>query len=111
MAQKLNPQTANNKLRRDSGKIIKAYFDGSIATLADKYGTMPVTAELAATARTRFMSEQGLRSMDPFAMAKPGRTRSGPSAVASNTRYSGSFRCEAGPSSLCGSSSGTTPRP
>lgn len=53
-------------------EVIKAYFDGSIATLADKYGTMPATAELAATARNRFMSEQGLRSMDPFAMAKPG---------------------------------------
>lgn len=53
-------------------EVVKAYFDGSIATLAEKYGTMPTTAELALIARTRFMSEQGLKSMDPFKMAKPG---------------------------------------
>jgi len=53
-------------------EVVKAYFDGSIATLTKKYGAMPATTDLAATARAQFMSEQGLKSMDPFAMAKPG---------------------------------------
>jgi hypothetical protein len=53
-------------------EVVKAYFDGTIAGLTAKYGSMPATADLAATARARFMEEHGLKNMDPFAMAKPG---------------------------------------
>lgn len=53
-------------------EVVKAYFDGTIAGLTAKYGSMPATADLAATARARFMAEHGLKNMNPFAMAKPG---------------------------------------
>jgi hypothetical protein len=53
-------------------EVVKAYFDGTIISLATKYGTMPGTAELASIARNRFMAENGLKNMDPFRMSKPG---------------------------------------
>lgn len=53
-------------------EVVKAYFDGSIAALAGKYSTMPATADLAAAARSRYMADNGLAKLDPFAMARPG---------------------------------------
>ena len=53
-------------------EVVKAYFDGNIAALAARYGSMPATADLAATARARYMAEKGLENMNPFAMASPG---------------------------------------
>lgn len=53
-------------------EVVKAYFDGTIAALSIKYGSMPATSELAATARARYMADAGLKSMDPFSIAKPG---------------------------------------
>lgn len=53
-------------------EVVKAFFDGTIATLSQKYGAMPDTASLAATARARFMVENSLSNMNPFAMTRPG---------------------------------------
>lgn len=53
-------------------EVIKAFFDGTFPELASRYGTMPTTAELAAAARNRYLDENGLESLNPYAMAKPG---------------------------------------
>jgi len=53
-------------------EVIKAFFDGTFPELASRYGAMPTTAELAAAARTRYLSENGLTSLNPYAMEKPG---------------------------------------
>ncbi|QYY31644.1 hypothetical protein K2O51_12475 [Cupriavidus pinatubonensis] len=53
-------------------EVVKAFFDGTIIALAAKYASMPTTAALAATARARFLADNGLENLDPYAMAKPG---------------------------------------
>lgn len=53
-------------------EVVRAFFDGTIATLSTKYGSMPDTANLAATARARFMADNDLANMNPFVMTKPG---------------------------------------
>lgn len=53
-------------------EVIKAFFDGTFPALASRYGAMPTTAELAAAARNRYLKENGLESLNPYAMAKPG---------------------------------------
>ncbi|EKZ97622.1 restriction endonuclease EcoRII, partial [Cupriavidus sp. HMR-1] len=53
-------------------EVVKAFFAGTIDTLAAKYASMPATAALAATARARYMADNGLKSLDPYSMARPG---------------------------------------
>lgn len=53
-------------------EVFKAFFEGTVADLSTKYGSMPATADLAATARIRFMADNGLANLNPFSMARPG---------------------------------------
>lgn len=53
-------------------EVIKAFFDGKFPDLASRYGTMPTTAALAAAARNNYLKQNGLLSMNPYAMDKPG---------------------------------------
>jgi len=53
-------------------EVVKAFFDGNIVALAAKYASMPTTAALAEMARTRFMADNGLTSLDPYSIARPG---------------------------------------
>jgi hypothetical protein len=51
-------------------EVVKAYFDGTVAHLVKKYGTLPTTLELATMARGRYMQERGLTSFSPFDLGK-----------------------------------------
>ncbi|ABZ00633.1 restriction endonuclease [Pseudomonas sp. SbB1] len=53
-------------------EVVRAFFDGTFPELASRYGAMPTTSELAAAARNRYLGENRLRSLDPYAMCKPG---------------------------------------
>lgn len=53
-------------------EVVRAFFDGTFSELASRYGTMPTTSELAAIARNRYFVENRLKSLDPYAMDKPG---------------------------------------
>lgn len=53
-------------------EVVRAFFDGTFPELALRYGTMPTTSELAAVARNRYLDENGLRSLNPYEMDKPG---------------------------------------
>lgn len=53
-------------------EVVSAFFNGTFPELALRYGAMPTTMELAAAARRRYLEENGLKSLDPYAMDKPG---------------------------------------
>lgn len=53
-------------------EVVRAFFDGTFPELALRHGTMPTTLELAAIARKRYLDESGYRSLNPYAMDKPG---------------------------------------
>jgi len=53
-------------------EVVRAFRDGTFPELASRYGSMPTTSELAAAARKRYLGENGLRSLDPYAMGNPG---------------------------------------
>lgn len=53
-------------------EVLKAFFDGKLAELAAQYSAMPATADLAAAARARFLSDNGLPNLNPFVLGKPG---------------------------------------
>ncbi|WP_435607980.1 type II restriction endonuclease [Pseudomonas knackmussii] len=53
-------------------EVVRAFFDGTFPELALRYGTMPSTSELAVAARNRYLNENGLKNLNPYAMDKPG---------------------------------------
>lgn len=53
-------------------EMVRAFFDGTFPELALRYRSMPTTSELAAVARNRYLNENGLENLNPFAMENPG---------------------------------------
>lgn len=52
--------------------VIRAYHDGKLTEFAARHSALPSTNSLATLARQQFLSQTGLKSLNPFGMKKPG---------------------------------------
>ena len=52
--------------------VVKAFFEGRIKEFSKAYEKMPESAYLATLARTRFMTNHEMVTLNPFAMGNPG---------------------------------------
>lgn len=53
-------------------QAIASWLNGSIDEFAVANAAMPTTAVLATMARTRYLADNGIPNLDPFALARPG---------------------------------------
>ena len=72
----LSPQAIlaaeHSKVLSFAEQLVQSWLAGNIAEFAVEHGTMPKTVRLAEMARTAFMREQDLATLNPFELDAPG---------------------------------------
>lgn len=53
-------------------ELVKSFVDGKIVELSLKYGKLPETVELARLAREKYLTDHGLKNLNPFEISNPG---------------------------------------